>query len=90
MADPKEQQQQQAKEQLSKDREVREKIVEEVTKKTSTKPTPTQEENDLAKLGQPVEHKQDDGGGPDPHVQREAKPAAGHGTYQTRQQKPAT
>jgi hypothetical protein len=47
------------------------------------KPTPTQEENDLAVLGAPVFEKEDDGSGPDPNVRHvEAnKP----GTYQTRQ-----
>lgn len=30
----------------------------------SCAPTPTQEENDLARLGLPVEEKQDDGSGP--------------------------
>jgi hypothetical protein len=31
-----------------------------------TKPTPTQQENDLARLGVPVLEKEDDGSGPDP------------------------
>lgn len=54
-------------------------------------PTPTQEENDLAALGASVEHKEDDGSGPDPHLatrQAEARPGSGAGSYQTRASSP--
>jgi hypothetical protein len=45
-------------------REERKKLNEEAMKRMdSSRPTPTQEENDLAKLGIPVEEKQDDGSG---------------------------
>jgi len=36
---------------------------------SQSKPTPTQDENDLAALGSPVLEKEDDGSGPDPHNQ---------------------
>ena len=59
----------------------------------SSKPTPTQEENDRAKLGEKIESHEDDGSGPEPKfgsvITREAtadKPAGG---YATRQSKPA-
>lgn len=41
------------------------------------KPTPTQEENDLAKLGHPVDEKEDDGSGPEVlpvNARRDASP----------------
>ena len=56
----------------------------------ASKPTPTQEENDLAASGVPVTEHEDDGSGPDPNVaatqgkQSEAKPAAARGGYATR------
>ena len=75
----------------------------EATEKLSKgKPTPTQEENDRAKLGEHVVEKEDDGSGPDPHnkpmdqMQRHGeehrastaeKPSGGG--YQTRQTRPA-
>ena len=40
-----------------------------------SKPTPTQEECDLAKLGVPIELA-DDGSGPDPHAESNAKALA--------------
>jgi hypothetical protein len=82
-----------ARKQLAADREVSEKSRQEFAERTKGKPTPTQEENDLAVLGAPVFEKEDDGSGPDPnnptrHV--EARP--GGGAYQTRQtqSRPAT
>ena len=55
-----------AKEQLAKSKELRTKIVEETEKTTNAKPTPTQEENDRAKLGEDVSPKEPDGSGPSP------------------------
>jgi hypothetical protein len=55
---------------------------------TKGKPTPTQEENDIAILGGHPELA-DDGSGPDPYLTRQvdAKPAGG--SYQTRAAAPA-
>jgi hypothetical protein len=52
--------------------------------------TPTQEENDMAALGVPVDRKQDDGSGPDPHSAperystRDMRPEKPSGGYTTR------
>lgn len=55
-----------AKDQLAKDKEVRQRIVDETTGKTEdVKPTPTQEENDRARMGEDVVNKEDDGSGPE-------------------------
>jgi len=78
------------KEQLAKDAEARKKSQEEAVKRMeSAKPTPSQEENDRARLGDDVAQKADDGSGPDVKfsLQREVtsdKPGAG-GQYPTRQ-----
>jgi hypothetical protein len=78
------------KKKLAEENTAREKASKERAKTASeTKPTPTQEENDLAASGVPVTEHEDDGSGPDPTVpqtkdskQAEAnKPKAG---YQTR------
>ena len=83
-----------AKAQVTKEAEARKKAGEELAKRMeNAKPTPTQEENDLARLGVDVPNKQDDGSGPEVHfvVRRELagedKPAPA--TYATRQSKPA-
>jgi hypothetical protein len=83
-----------AKEQLAKQNEERRKAIEEAAKRMeSGKPTPTQEENDLARLGVGFETHEDDGSGPEVKmvmtraVEPAAKPAAQ--TYQTRQAQPA-
>ncbi len=41
-------------------------IVDQITKKTAVRPTPTQKESDLAALGQPVFDKEPDGSEPEP------------------------
>jgi len=81
------------KEQLAKDAEARKKSMEEAVKRMEqSKPTPTQEENDRARLGEDVVQKADDGSGPEVHfvVQRqivgEDKPA--QASYATRQLPP--
>jgi hypothetical protein len=75
-----------AKKQLEKDREVSERSRAEFAERMKGKPTPTQEENDLAVLGAPVFEKEEDGSGPDPNNfsprNVEARPG---GSYQTRQ-----
>lgn len=89
MADPT------VKEALAKQGEAQKKANDEANKRMeSGKPTPTQEEVDLARLGEPPEKLADDGSGPEPKVvlvQRvvepaESKPAAA--SYQTRQATP--
>lgn len=75
-----------ARRQLAADNELRDKSRAEFAERTKGRPTPTQEENDMAMLGAPVFEKSDDGSGPDPNVRHvEAKPAGG---YQTRQAQP--
>ena len=83
----------QAKEQQAKGAELKQKSVEEAYGHQG-KPTPTQEENDLAKLGVTLEEHEDDGSGPSPEWkttitrQSEAKKPSGGG-YQTRAATPA-
>jgi hypothetical protein len=86
-----------AKEVLAKQNEAQKKANDEANKRMeSSKPTPTQEENDLARLGAPPEKLADDGSGPEPKVvltQRVVEPAEGKPAsagYQTRTAKPAT
>lgn len=76
------------KEQLAKESEARKKSVEEAAKRMeSAKPTPTQEENDRARLGDDVKDKEDDGSGPDVKftLQREAVADKDRPSYATRQ-----
>jgi hypothetical protein len=72
--------------------EAKAKAVEESTKNMG-KPTPTQEENDLAKLGVPIETHEDDGSGPQPEYRLvksvEPAPKQGGAGYQTRAAAPA-
>jgi hypothetical protein len=84
-----------AKETLAKQAEERQKANAEANKRMeSSKPTPSQEENDLARLGAPPEKLADDGSGPEPKVvlvQRVVEPAEGKPAsagYQTRQATP--
>lgn len=78
----------QAKEQQQKGAEAKAKSVEEAYS-TQGKPTPTQEENDLAALGVPFETHEEDGSGPEPELrivrtkQSEAGKPSG-ATYATR------
>ena len=73
------------KKKLAEDREARSKATKDVS---AVKPTPTQEENDLAASGVHVTEHEDDGSGPDPNVlqdkQSEANKPAAKGSYQTR------
>lgn len=52
------------------------------------RPTPTQEENDLAALGATITKHDDDGSGPDPFVTRNME-AGNSAPYQTRHETPA-
>lgn len=81
-----------AKEQQKKGAEAKQKSVE-AANPGGVKPTPTQEENDLAALGVHVDPKEDDGSGPEPEFrvvrtkQSEAKPSGGG--YTTKAAAPA-
>lgn len=79
-----------AKKQLQIDREASEKSRAEFADRMKGKPTPTQEENDLAVLGAPVFEKEDDGSGPDPNMHPQGRSTEGRpgGSYQTRQSTP--
>jgi hypothetical protein len=80
------------KKRLAEEKEAREKVhAEQRGVAGEVKPTPTQEENDLAASGVHVIEHEPDGSPPDPGIvppagtkQSEAKPAASRGTYQTR------
>ena len=74
-----------AKKQLATEREASEKSRAEFAERMKGKPTPTQEENDLAVLGAPVFEKEEDGSGPDPNMTPRSSEARPGGTYQTRQ-----
>jgi|SRR4029077_19619394 len=82
-----------AKRQLDENRVVRERSYAEYQERMKGKPTPTQEENDRAALGEHVTEKEDDGSGPDPgvHAQQQLKQqrqseaqSSSKGGYQTR------
>jgi hypothetical protein len=71
-----------AKKTLAAEREINEKSRSEFLERTKGRPTPTQEENDLAMLGAHLMEKSDDGSGPDPNVK--SVEAGKPGQYQTR------
>jgi hypothetical protein len=79
------------KKQLEADRKIVDESNRQFVEMSKGKPTPTQEENDRAILGEHVDKKEDDGSGPEPKItlQRvvEAKPGQQAG-YQTRQTSP--
>ncbi|MEH2565319.1 hypothetical protein [Bradyrhizobium sp. AZCC 2289] len=87
-----------AKKKLAEDREAREKARNErIAEEGKVKPTPTQDENDLAALGVHGTEHEPDGSPPDPNdpsaqpKSREAKPSqqSSRGDYQTRAAAPA-
>lgn len=76
-----------AKKQLAEERKTSDQSRAEYAERTKGRPTPTQEENDLAMLGAHILEHEDDGSGPDQHRTKQleadkatAKPA----TYQTK------
>lgn len=73
--------------QLEEDRAVREHSFAIYQQRMKGRPTPTQEENDRAKLGEHVMEKEDDGSGPDLYENENA--AARRGGLSSRQMKPA-
>ena len=81
----------QAKEQVKKGTEAKAKSVEEAYAHQA-KPTPTQEENDLAALGVPFDEHEDDGSGPEPEFRmtrtRQSEPGKPASSYTTRSAEP--
>jgi len=87
-----------ARKQLEENRKRQEVSAREYAERSQGKPTPTQEENDLAALGAHVLEKEDDGSGPDPNnLPQNAPPPSEAKTvearkpsaqYQTRQATP--
>jgi hypothetical protein len=82
------------KKRLADERAARDKAQAEHREATAkTKPTPTQEENDVAASGEHVSEHEPDGSPVEgePHIKRQAeanKPAAGRGDYSTRAMEP--
>ena len=74
-----------ARKQLEENRKRQEGSAREYAEKTQGKPTPTQEENDLAALGAHVLEKEDDGSGVDPNNQAQNAPP--HGETKTAEAK---
>jgi len=73
-----------ARRRLAEDRKLGERIRADYAERMRGKPTPTQEENDMAACGAHILTHEDDGSGPDPFQTRHME--AGHGApYQTRQ-----
>jgi hypothetical protein len=76
-----------ARRQLAADRELSDKSRAEYAERMKGRPTPTQEENDMAILGANKLEHEDDGSGPDPNVRSlEGRPAAGYQTRSTQAQ----
>jgi hypothetical protein len=81
-----------AKKQAAENREARAKAVEHHMETVGkSKPTPTQEENDIFALGGHIETHEDDGSGPDPGAvaTKDMKPSGGGAGYSTRVARPA-
>src|SRR5262245_45069518 len=76
-----------AKKHLAAQREAADRSRADYEERMKGKPTPTQEENDLAALGSPVFEKEDDGSGPDPANAPQTRHLEGGraAPYQTRQ-----
>jgi len=72
-----------ARKQYELDKQVAERIRSEYAERMKGRPTPSQEECDMAMLGAHILHHDDDGSGPDINVK--ALEAARGGGYQTRQ-----
>lgn len=79
-----------AKKKLADDRAVREKAqAEQNEKMAKSKPTPTQEENDRAAMGEHIAEHEADGSPPDPHAQpADAKPGGTRSPPQPHQAQP--
>ena len=77
-----------AKKRLAEEREATEKSRQDFAERMKGKPTPTQEENDLAALGAHITEHEEDGSGPDPSLTKTAEAKKPAGSYQTRQVTP--
>jgi hypothetical protein len=77
-----------AKKQVAEDQKATEKSRAEYAERMKGKPTPTQEENDIAALGGHILEHEADGSDPDPHVTKhlEAEKSGTKPGYQTRDQ----
>jgi hypothetical protein len=72
-----------ARKQLAENRKEIDRMKGDYKERSKGRPTPTQEENDMAALGAHIHKHEDDGSGPDPYTTRhiEARPG---GDYRTR------
>lgn len=61
------------KQQETAKKELEAKQKEQLERMAKSKPTPTQDENDRAKLGEHITKHEDDGSGPDPHAAPQPK-----------------
>ena len=78
-----------AKQQLAEERKATEKSRQDFAERIKGKPTPTQEENDLARLGAHFHEHEPDGSDPDPYINKNLDPKK-PGEYKTRQAHPAS
>jgi hypothetical protein len=97
MADQVQHENEAAKQQLTEERKVSDKTRADFIERTKGKPTPTQEENDLAVLGAHFHEHEPDGSELDPNVamnrknlEPESKKPGSPAEYKTRQAQPAT
>jgi hypothetical protein len=96
MADQVQHENEVAKQQLTEERKVTEKTRQDFVERTKGKPTPTQEENDLAALGAHFHEHEADGSDLDPNIamnrknlEPESKKPGSPAEYKTRQAQPA-
>jgi hypothetical protein len=90
MTDPNQATNDAAKKQFAEDKAARAKQDEQRERNMKGKPTPTQEENDLAVLGAHITEHEDDGSGPDPNQTKQIEPdkQPARGGYATRASSP--
>jgi hypothetical protein len=74
-----------AQKQLAQEQQLTEKSKQEYAERTKGKPTPTQQENDLAACGAHFHEHEPDGSDPDPYATKEMEAKKPTGGYQTRQ-----
>jgi hypothetical protein len=74
--------------QLAEEQKLTNQIKRDAAERMKGKPTPTQEENDLAALGAHFTEHEPDGSDPDPNVKQSEAQKPGSGSYQTRQATP--
>jgi hypothetical protein len=74
-----------AKKRLAEEQQVSDKIRADFLERMKGKPTPTQQENDLAALGAHFTEHEEDGSGPDPYAAKQVEASKPAASYQTRQ-----